>query len=116
MALIVHSAHELVCLTHYRVPHEFHHLVTSGDIRLTRLVSHWEANGEQVAYAISLTGEVSEILLVLRVLLVDIHQDVLGGQRDGRADLTDLLEIFVNRIFEGDFLRGGVEEPHLTNR
>ena len=96
MTLVVHSAHELVCLIYYRVPHKFHCLVTSGNVGLTRLVSHREANGEQVAHAISLAGEVSQVLLVLRVLLIDIHEGVLGGQGDGRADLTGLSEVFVN--------------------
>lgn len=96
MTLVVHRAHELVSLTYYRVPHKFHRLVTTGDIGLTRLVSHREANGEQVAHAISLAGEVSEVLLVLRVLLIDIHEGVLGGQGDRRANLTGLSEVFVN--------------------
>lgn len=80
MTLVVHSAHELVGLTHHRVPHELHRLVTSGDVGLTRLISHWEANGEQVSHAISLAGEVSEVLLILHVLLIDIHENVLGGK------------------------------------
>lgn len=54
-------------------------------------------------------------MLILRVLLIDIHEDVLGGQGDGLANLTGLSEIIVNRTLKSDILRG-IEEPHLTNR